>query len=236
MSKLLSIVVTRHPVDKIMQDFYVAINQLTEECQLDVDLIVVNTLVSDDCGVLDAKFNEDRVSLRFYNFDMAVGQTGSIMQGMKEARSEYILSIDPDMSASLFAANKMLSLILSGDSVVVAHRLSQGESRRGEWWRLASSYFFNVIISFIIGFRIYDFNSPMFMLSKSVINDLGKTALPLEAYKFKLYMNYRENFSEIQVPDSSGRYGVASTYRIVDLAALFLKRLWMGVLVRFGWY
>lgn len=227
MNPQLSIVTTCHPNSDVMEAFISAIDYFASQRKLSTELIIVNNFLSNDAASLFFEFGSF-VTAKILVSEREKGQTGSMIQGLMHARSDQVLSIDPDMVSSLDAVDKMLTLLNKGFVVVLARR--KLHHRVG--WRAISSYVFNVLMSFALGFRVHDLNSPMFLVRKSVINSLSVLSLPMEAYKLRLFMDYRQNLIEMPVRDISSRLGISSTYHFSALLALFFKRLWLAIRLR----
>ena len=227
MNTQLSIVTTCHPNPEVMSAFNTAVKCFADDRKLPVELIIVIDSLSSDTASCSFEFGK-YVATRLLVSDGERGQTGSMIQGLVQARSDRVLSIDPDMASSFYAIDEMLALLKNGYHVVVARR----ELRYRAGWRAASTYLFNALVSLVLGFRVHDLNSPMFLVGSSVIRQLSSLSLPLEAYKLRLFMDYRSGLIETPVRDISSRVGIASTYRIGMLCSLFIKRLWVALKLR----
>lgn len=224
MTTWLSIVTTLHPDEMVMQYFYDAVNEFSREKTLPIELIIVSDRQFSFLKPADHDFGANVVAKKI-DSKLDAGQVGSMIHGLIEARSDCVLSIDPDMYRSLSAIGEMEDFMSQGYEAVVARRELRSRAR----WRAASSYFFNVLVSLALGFRVYDINSPMFMVNKRVINHVASLSIPYEAYKLRLFIDYRDRLLEMPVRDASSKSGVPSTYRFDMLFCLFFKRLWLAM-------
>lgn len=224
MTTWLSIVTTRHPNERVMQYFYDAVRQFSRERALAIELIIVSDRQFSDFKPVDYDFG-DYIVTKKIDSKLDAGQVGSMIQGLIEARSDCVLSIDPDMYRSLSAVDEMADFLSQGYEAVVARRELKSRAR----WRAVSTYAFNILVSLALGFRVYDINSPMFMVNKRVIDHIASLPLPNEAYKLRLFIDYRYRLVEMPVRDISSKSGIPSTYRFDMLLSLFLKRLWLAV-------
>lgn len=227
MKPSLSIVTTCHPNTGVMKKFYNEVCSFSSERRLSVELIVVNNLCSND-EASPVFFSNNYITLKRLVSGQENGQAGSIILGFMEASSNQILSIDPDMVSSFYAIDNMLALLEQGYEVVVARRALQ--DRVG--WRAIGTYFFNLLVSILLGFRVNDLNSPMFLVKKNVVSALSGLSLTPESYKFRLFMDNRSRLIEVLVRDHSSRTGEPSTYSFGMLASLFVKRLLLALKLR----
>lgn len=227
MNTCLSIVTTCHPDSRVMSDFFYQLEKYTGKYQLTVDLVIVDDL---DVALSNKYYEIEKSSIRteYVVSNAESGQTASIIAGFKKAKFELVLSIDPDMGSSLYALKPMLTLVDSGADVVIARRRFHGRL----WWRTILGGMFNIVISLILGFRVHDVNSPMFLVQKKAVADLVSIRLPLEAYKLKMLMDYHDQMAVLGVDDYSSKYHVASTYRFFDLINLAVKRIWLALCLR----
>jgi len=229
MKTSLSIVVTYNPDANIMKSFYEEVARFSNQRETLIELIVVNNLCPEN-EILDCHFFGEYITIKKLSSNIEAGQAGSIILGFMQACSDLILSIDPDMVSSLNAIDHMLEFADQGYQVVVARR----SLRDRPIWRAVSTYFFNIFASFVLGFRVHDLNSPMFLVRKRVVSELSTLELPSEAYKLKLFIDYRARMAEIPVRDYSSKTSAVSTYRLDTLSSLFIKRLWLALKLRLG--
>lgn len=227
MNAELSIVTTCHPNAAVMETFYSAIDHFAAERQLAVEVITVNNLLPDGHHPL-ASTPGNHIAITALKHDQGVGQAGSMIRGFIAASAGRVLSIDPDMTSSLYAVDDMLALSDQGCAVVIARR----ELRYRPYWRAAATWVFNLLVSVTLGFRVRDVNSPMFLVRREVIDELAALSLPVEAYKLKLFTDYRHRLAEVLVKDTSSEAGVPSTYPLGALVSLFFKRLWLAIRLR----
>jgi hypothetical protein len=229
MKPSLSVVTTCHPNTGVMKKFYDEVYSFSSERRLSVELIIVSNLYSDD-EALPVFLPNSNITIKRLVSDQENGQAGSIVLGFIQASSDQILSIDPDMASSFRAVDDMLALAERGYEVIVARRALQ--DRVG--WRAVGTYFFNLLVSLVLGFRVNDFNSPMFLVKRNVVSRLSGLSLEPESYKFRLYMDYRFRLIEVLVRDHSSRTGEPSTYSVSMLGSLFIKRLLLALKMRVG--
>lgn len=228
MTPFLSIVTTAHPDPALMRDFFLSVEMLARELDKPVELVVVDDLGSaQHLAALDVA-NALVMTRVLSGQNESRGQASAIMLGLLQSKSDRLLSIDPDMASCLTAVKEMIMLSDQGYDVVIGRR----KLRHRALMRAAGTYVFNLLISVVLGFRVHDLNSPMFMTNKRVVTALASQVLPLEAYKLKLFMDYHDRLIEVPVRDVSASLGVPSTYSPVLLASLFVRRLVLAFRLR----
>lgn len=193
--------------------------QFANNSSFPVELIVVNGMATAhaDASNLISPGSEDTHIINSPTPD----QGSAILYGIKHAKGELVLSIDPDMHGNINDIATMLACHQRGDRLVYTrrrHRHDAGIARR------AASRLFNVCLSLVTGTRIHDFNSPMFLISRDALNALLPLQLSAEAYKFHAYYLNRSRFSQVDI-DVSCVLKKKSNYDFRTLLRLFFARL-----------
>jgi len=218
---LLSIIVTFDPFPGVMDNFLRAISDFSSENPYNIEVIVVNGFTNISL-INDVSYDNEKLKVRFVPSAPGEGQSSAILHGIALSGGSVVLSIDPDMYMNIPYIHVMLDRYGQGSQVVFTRRVMR---RDIGLFRLFSSHFFSLILSLITGSRIKDFNSPMFLVSREVVNALVPLGLPAETYKFRMYFTYKDHFSQVDIAGDAGSLIKKSHYNYVALVRLFFIRI-----------
>lgn len=220
-SGVLSIIATYDPFPGVMDGFLRAVVDFSAEAPCDVEVIIVNGFsnVSFSGDACDA---DERLRVRWISSVPGEGQSHAILHGITLSRGHVVISIDPDMYRNVPDIQVMLDCYKNGCQVVFTRRVAR---RDVGLFRICASHLFSAILGVITGVRIRDFNSPMFLVSREVVNELVPLGLPVEAYKFCLYFMYKDRFSQVDITDKAGHVKKRSHYGYLTLLVLFVRRI-----------
>ena len=123
------------------------------------ELIIVDDGSGDDTPELLGDYCEHHASTRVLRNEPNCGKGYSVRRGVLEARGEFVLFTDADLSAPIEETNKLLAAIEStgADAVVGSRALDRRLiGIRQPWRREMAGRVFNLLVRFFTGLRIQD--------------------------------------------------------------------------------
>ena len=95
----------------------------------------------------------------------------AIQRGIDEAKGDYIVWMDADLSMPPEIIPKMIEKLKTNDIVVGSRYIKGGKDKR-PMLRVASSRFINLIANFILNFKVLDYDSGFVAARKEVLQKM----------------------------------------------------------------
>ena len=86
---------------------------------------------------------------------------------------EYIGWIDTNMSELVIKFKEMDALLVSGHDIVILSRYIPGGNDERSLLRYATSKYFNIFCSYLLGRNIKDYTSGIFLMKKELLNEVS---------------------------------------------------------------
>lgn len=183
---------------------------------------VLNPFTSYESIVIDDRSSDDtfeRVSrmqrtmpVRVFEKEGMRGKSYAIWEGLQRTDGPIVGFIDADLQYPPEALPRMISLIQSGATVVVANRMTREESG----YRLAVSAAFRWIFGYLLHGLSVDVQSGMKVLSRVLVNTLDE---PKSPWTFDLHCllqarNIKGKIASVPIRFSARRHGISKVKMI----------------------
>ncbi len=132
------------------------------------ELIFVNDGSTDDTGGILRKLCADKQHIRSIFLRKNFGKTTALTAGFIHAKGDLIITIDGDLQDVPEDIPKMIKKINDGYDMVSGWK----QGRQDSIIRIWGSWLFNIVVSFIGGIRMHDFNCGFKIYRASVINNI----------------------------------------------------------------
>lgn len=211
----LSIITSSSPVPGELDVFVEAIDAYRRVHGYSIEL-----LIADDLRILDAfpeGFPSDYIRILRSS---ERGQLNAGIAALAIAVGDVVITMDPDMHKNVADIDRFFAEYEAGILLVYGRRISRSDVsllRRG------LSLLYNVLLQFLFDLKVHDINTPMLMVSRSIIADI--LAYDGHAGLVKLYFPYRlgKYFSEVEISVSSPPK--VSSYSCMALGVLMVRQL-----------
>lgn len=177
-----------------------------------LEIIVVDDNSQDGTDVLIETFNTQYHNIRLIVRPALLGIGSAIRRGYDEARGEYILSSDADLSFSVADMRTLFTKIQQGFGLVTGYRHNGGNYER-KMLAVRIKYFVsrwgNKIVQKISGLKTRDFSANFRIIRCDVWNKI-ETQEETNALLFEMIVKaYRQevNIAEIPVAFSERKFG-----------------------------
>jgi dolichyl-phosphate beta-glucosyltransferase len=135
------------------------VRQYLDTRGFDCELIIVDDGSRDDMPDLLAEYRERHPSTRVLRNEPNRGKGYSVRRGVLEARGEFVLFTDADLSAPIEETNKLLAALETdrADAAVGSRALDRRLiGVRQPWRREMAGRVFNLLVRIFTGLRIHD--------------------------------------------------------------------------------
>lgn len=122
-----------------------------ESRKIDHEVLVVDDGSTDETAELVRRFSRDRPQLQLLNQPQNLGKGAAVKAGALEAKGEYILFSDADLSTDISEVDPFLESAERGADIVIGSRVLPGSKIVGwnPWYRILSGRTFNRIIRIV---------------------------------------------------------------------------------------
>lgn len=127
------------------------------------------------------------------------GYAGALETGFSEARGDYVLTLDADLSHEPAFVTKMWRA-REGADIVIASRYTRGGIAYTSWTRAAMSRLLNVVLRRVLSVPVRDLSSGFRLYRREVLQGLKLEARNFEVLEEILVKAYAAGFSTFEVP------------------------------------
>ncbi|MGH7814126.1 MAG: glycosyltransferase [Candidatus Binataceae bacterium] len=127
------------------------------------------------------------------------GYAGAIETGFAEARGDYLLTLDADMSHDPDFVAKMWRARTRAD-IVIASRYARGGVAYTDFVRHATSRLMNVVLNRVLSMPVRDMSSGFRLYRRAAIEGMKLTSVNFEVCQEILVRAYAHGFSVTEVP------------------------------------
>jgi len=146
-----------------------SINKLRKNIT-NLELIVVDDNSSDETRSI-IKSIEDKNNLKLIHREKSRGLASAFLTGIIDSSGEYIGWIDTNMSELTIRFKEMINLLDAGDDIVILSRYVKGGGDERTLLRSLSSKYFNFICRILLGSKIKDYTSGIFLMKRKILNE-----------------------------------------------------------------
>jgi glycosyltransferase involved in cell wall biosynthesis len=153
------------------KDIKVSINKLKENIK-NLEIIIVDDNSTDQTREIIKSLNKDN-KINLIHRIKSKGLASAFYTGLLECKGENVGWIDTNMSELNFKFIEMEDMINQGNDIVVLSRYIKNGSDKRILIRSLSSYIFNFITRTILGSKIKDYTSGIFLMKRSVLKEVS---------------------------------------------------------------
>ena len=205
-----------------------AISLVLKNIKLDLDGLVDEIIVVDDCSIDDTLKKAKNENVIVIEHKKNIGYGGALKTGIKNSKGKYILMMDSDGQHSTKDVKNII-LKLDDQDAIIGARESVFHS---QLWRMPGKWFLHLFAQYLIGRKIKDLNSGL----RIVKSDLLKQWMDLcpQGFSFSttitmvlLSQNYTVDYVPINVNKRTGKStvsiktGLDTIILILRLSSLF---------------
>ena len=205
-----------------------AISSVLKNIKLDLDGLVDEIIVVDDCSIDDTLKKAKNENVIVIEHKKNIGYGGALKTGIKNSKGKYILMMDSDGQHSTKDVKNII-LKLDDQDAIIGARESVFHS---QLWRMPGKWFLHLFAQYLIGRKIKDLNSGL----RIVKSDLLKQWMDLcpQGFSFSttitmvlLSQNYTVDYVPINVNKRTGKStvsiktGLDTIILILRLSSLF---------------
>ena len=205
-----------------------AISSVLKNIKLDLDGLVDEIIVVDDCSIDDTLKKAKDEDVIVIEHKKNTGYGGALKTGIKNSKGKYILMMDSDGQHSTKDVKNII-LKLDNQDAIIGARESIFHS---QLWRMPGKWFLHLFAQYLIGRKIKDLNSGL----RIVKSDLLKQWMDLcpQGFSFSttitmvlLSQNYTVDYVPINVNKRTGKStvsiktGLDTIILILRLSSLF---------------
>ena len=205
-----------------------AISSVLKNIKLDLDGLVDEIIVVDDCSIDDTLKKAKNENVIVIEHKKNIGYGGALKTGIKNSKGKYILMMDSDGQHSTKDVKNII-LKLDDQDAIIGARESVFHS---QLWRMPGKWFLHLFAQYLIGRKIKDLNSGL----RIVKSDLLKQWMDLcpQGFSFSttitmvlLSQNYTVDYVPINVNKRTGKStvniktGFDTIILILRLSSLF---------------
>ena len=137
-----------------------------------LELIVVDDNSSDETrNIVNESANEGLIKL--IHRKKTRGLASAFLTGLIQSNGNYIGWIDANMSELVSKFKEMRSLLDSGNHIVILSRYIEGGGDKRNFLRSLSSKYFNLTCRLLLGSKIKDYTSGIFLMKREVLDEVN---------------------------------------------------------------
>ena len=137
-----------------------------------LELIIVDDNSSDNTIKIINSLNKDN-KINLIQRQKTRGLASAFLTGLIQSTGSYIGWIDTNMSELNVKFNEMKFLLESEYDIVILSRYIEGGGDNRKLLRSLSSKYFNLICSSLLGSKIKDYTSGIFLMKRKVLNEVN---------------------------------------------------------------
>ena len=232
MSPFLSIIIPAYNEEKRLPNTLEQVFRFLEDQSYTSEVIVVENGSNDRTYETADEFTKQHKNL-FVIHDEQRGKGGAVQRGVREARGEYVLFCDADLSMPVEEVNKFLPPALNDFDIAIASREAPGAVRYNEpYYRHLTGRVFNMLIRLMVLPNLQDTQCGFKCLRAEVARDIFRFQT-LTGWAFDvelLYIARHHGYRVIEIPidwyfnaDSKVRVLRDSWRMFVDLLVIRLN-------------
>ena len=153
------------------KDIEISIKKLKEHIK-SLEIIIVDDNSNDQTRDIINKINQDK-KIKLIHRTKTKGLASAFFTGMLKCSGEYVGWIDTNMSELNSKFIEMQNILDEGNDIVILSRYVNGGADNRILVRSLSSYLFNLVTRIILGSKIKDYTSGIFLMKKSVLNEVS---------------------------------------------------------------
>ena len=147
------------------------IKQLKQRIE-NLELIIVDDNSSDNTREIIHALNLNN-EIKLLHRKKTRGLASAFHAGLMRCTGEYIGWIDTNMSELVIKFKEMDALLVSGHDIVILSRYIPGGNDERSLLRYATSKYFNIFCSYLLGRNIKDYTSGIFLMKKELLNEVS---------------------------------------------------------------
>jgi dolichyl-phosphate beta-glucosyltransferase len=232
LSPFLSIIIPAYNEEKRLPNTLEQVFRFLEEQSYTSEVIVVENGSNDRTHETAEEFTKQHKNLHVIH-DEQRGKGGAVQRGVREARGEYVLFCDADLSMPVEEINKFLPPALNDFDIAIASREAPGAVRYNEpYYRHLTGRVFNMLIRLMVLPNLQDTQCGFKCLRAEVARDIFRFQT-LTGWAFDvelLYIARHHGYRVIEIPidwyfnaDSKVRVLRDSWRMFVDLLVIRLN-------------
>ena len=136
-----------------------------------LEIIVVDDDSKDDTRV-KIKNHTDLKNVKLIHRKKTRGLASAFLTGLISSNGDYVGWIDTNMSELVIRFNEMSDLLSSEYDIVILSRYIKGGGDNRAFFRSFCSKFFNFICRLLLGSKIKDYTSGIFLMKKKVLDEV----------------------------------------------------------------
>ena len=202
MSPFFSIIIPAYNEEKRLPNTLEQVFRFLEEQSYTSEVIVVENGSNDRTYETAKEFTKQHKNLHLIH-DAQRGKGGAVQRGVREARGEYVLFCDADLSMPVEEINKFLPPALNDFDIAIASREAPGAVRYNEpYYRHLTGRVFNMLIRLMVLPNLQDTQCGFKCLRAEVARDIFRFQT-LTGWAFDvelLYIARHHGYRVIEIP------------------------------------
>ena len=143
-----------------------------ENLSVNFNIIIVDDNSSDNTREIIHALNLNN-EIKLLHRKKTRGLASAFHAGLMRCTGEYIGWIDTNMSELVIKFKEMDALLVSGHDIVILSRYIPGGNDERSLLRYATSKYFNIFCSYLLGRNIKDYTSGIFLMKKELLNEVS---------------------------------------------------------------
>ena len=237
MERMVSIVIPFLDEGPAIETLYKNIRSACNLHKIHFELIMVNDGSVDDGPTKCQKLAAQNDNVVLINFRTNFGKAAALSAGFNKAKGEVIISMDADLQDDPTELNKFLEKIDEGFDVVSGWK----KERFDPLGKRIISKIFNIVVSFVIGLRLHDYNCGFKAYTRQAIDELEIYG---ELHRFTPALLYGLGFRVAEIPIrhhprpyGRSKYGLIRLFQgFLDLLVVLLKTRYRTRVIHFFGY
>jgi len=202
LSPFFSIIIPAYNEEKRLPNTLEQVFRFLEEQSYTSEVIVVENGSNDRTYETAKEFTKQHKNLHVIH-DAQRGKGGAVQRGVREARGEYVLFCDADLSMPVEEINKFLPPALNDFDIAIASREAPGAVRYNEpYYRHLTGRVFNMLIRLMVLPNLQDTQCGFKCLRAEVARDIFRFQT-LTGWAFDvelLYIAHHHGYRVIEIP------------------------------------
>jgi dolichyl-phosphate beta-glucosyltransferase len=202
LSPFFSIIIPAYNEEKRLPNTLEQVFRFLEEQSYTSEVIVVENGSNDRTYETAKEFTKQHKNLHLIH-DAQRGKGGAVQRGVREARGEYVLFCDADLSMPVEEINKFLPPALNDFDIAIASREAPGAVRYNEpYYRHLTGRVFNMLIRLMVLPNLQDTQCGFKCLRAEVARDIFRFQT-LTGWAFDvelLYIAHHHGYRVIEIP------------------------------------